>query len=234
MDTEPIETCTYKGHTITLRFDPDPLNPREENDNLGRMVCWHRHYDLGDTHPFDSPEQFDECLALVQSGRDDIHLDAIDCPESFLEEQCNEPTPVDPVEEFVNQLDPGGATKVVILPLYLYEHSGITLRAGAFGERWNSGRIGYIYVDRATILKEYGGRRLTPALERQARQRLEAEVQTYATYLEDNIVGYEIAKKGKLLHSCWGFDDHEYALREARSAVDCLISQCLRAKQRAA
>lgn len=37
--------------------DDNPDNPREW-DNLGQMICWHRKYDLGDSHDFKDPEDF--------------------------------------------------------------------------------------------------------------------------------------------------------------------------------
>jgi len=233
MDMDPIETNRYKGHTITLHRDPDPSNPREE-DTFGHMACWHRRYTLGDTHPFHSPEQFDECLAIVENSGDDVQLNGITSPDSFLEEAQGTPTPKPSLEHFVDQLDPDGATKVVSLSLYLYDHSGITMRTRPFDCSWDSGQVGYIYVDRAAILREYGGIRLTPALEQQAIQRLKSEVQAYSTYIEGDIVGYQITKGGEVLDSCWGFDDHTYALQEARSAVDYLISSRPRTPHRTA
>lgn len=44
---ETYETEQYKGYTIKIVQDPDPMSPREW-DNLGTMVCFHNHYDLGD------------------------------------------------------------------------------------------------------------------------------------------------------------------------------------------
>lgn len=37
--------------------DECPEDPREWS-NLGHMVCWHRHYRLGDKHSFASPSDF--------------------------------------------------------------------------------------------------------------------------------------------------------------------------------
>ena len=38
---EPIDTVEYRGHTIKVYPDDNPGNPRD-NDNLGKMVSWHR------------------------------------------------------------------------------------------------------------------------------------------------------------------------------------------------
>jgi hypothetical protein len=36
-------------------------NPRED-DNLGHMYCWHRRYNIGDEHPFKTPQEFADSL----------------------------------------------------------------------------------------------------------------------------------------------------------------------------
>jgi len=42
----------YKGYTIRIVEDPSPHNPREDCDNFGTMICFHRRYSLGDKHNF--------------------------------------------------------------------------------------------------------------------------------------------------------------------------------------
>jgi len=51
-----------KQHNYRLKIvqDTDAESPRTGNDNLGTMVCWHRKYNLGDKHLFQSPEDFKE------------------------------------------------------------------------------------------------------------------------------------------------------------------------------
>ncbi len=48
---------------------------------------------------------------------------------------------------------------VAILPLYLYDHSGISISTGSFVGRahhaeWDSGQVGYIYLDKKTAMEE--------------------------------------------------------------------------------
>lgn len=47
---------------LKIMPDPDPMNPREW-DNETIMVCWHRHYTLGDKHQFSSPKELRQFLA---------------------------------------------------------------------------------------------------------------------------------------------------------------------------
>jgi hypothetical protein len=44
--------------------------------------------------------------------------------------------------------------EVVILPLYLYDHSGITISTSSFDCRWDSGCVGFICVSKDKIREE--------------------------------------------------------------------------------
>lgn len=45
-------------YLLQVMYDDDPLNPRIDYDNFGKMVCWHSRYNLGDEHDFDDPNDF--------------------------------------------------------------------------------------------------------------------------------------------------------------------------------
>ena len=51
------------GYTLKIIPDENPLNPRTDCDHLGIMLCWHRRYSLGDSHPYDTPQDFAESAA---------------------------------------------------------------------------------------------------------------------------------------------------------------------------
>ncbi len=44
----------------------------------------------------------------------------------------------------------------VILPLYLYDHSGITMNTSGFHCNWDSGQVGWIYASKKTFIDETG------------------------------------------------------------------------------
>ena len=58
----PMET-KLNGYTLKIIPDENPLNPRTDCDHLGIMLCWHRRYSLGDSHPYDTPQDFTESAA---------------------------------------------------------------------------------------------------------------------------------------------------------------------------
>src|SRR5690606_25538730 len=86
----------------------DAENPREW-DNLGTMVCSHSRYNLGDE---DGQEK---AKALVRSHFSDHILDEYDLHN--------------PAEVLLLLLR---SNLVIFLPLYLYDHSGITMRTTPF------------------------------------------------------------------------------------------------------
>ena len=108
---------------------------------------------------------------------------------------------------------------VVILPLYLYDHSGITMSTGAFSCGWDSGQVGFIYALRSDILKCYSRKRLSRQLLARAEKVLEGEVEIYDQWLTGEVYGYQI-EGPKCEESCWGFYDREYMVQEARGQIE--------------
>lgn len=131
-------------------------------------------------------------------------------------------------EEFTDWIkSPEGKREVVaVQPLYLYDHSGISLSTGSFIGRaqhaeWDSGQVGYIYTTKAK-LKEMGNKRS------EVGKILTAEVETYNQYVQGDIYGYQIVKVGEEeeeADSCWGFYGSDECLKEAKSIVDGLVKK---------
>jgi hypothetical protein len=141
-------------------------------------------------------------------------------------------------EQFSGPEDVGGARSMqdvarylfrergalVALPLYLYDHSGITIRAGEpiyrnsrkdeaarssgrfalDGAGWDTSMVGYIFTT-AEKIAEIG----TP--KDRIIEALRAEVDEYDDFLTGNVYGYVVEDRdGNHLDSCWGFfPDHE-------------------------
>lgn len=65
--------ATQKPYTLVILPDDDPINPREDRDNFGRMICFHSRYTLGDEHQYkDSDELFRELVQKSVSEKDII------------------------------------------------------------------------------------------------------------------------------------------------------------------
>ena len=112
----------------------------------------------------------------------------------------------------------------ISLPLYLYDHSGLTISTVPFSCRWDSGTIGYIIVSKEDIKKEYGWKVLTKKRIKQIETYLKNEVDTYNNYLIGNVYGYNVIdSNGESIDSCWGFNgdfEDSCIISEAKSFID--------------
>lgn len=123
----------------------------------------------------------------------------------------------DELKEFIASL------KGVYLPLYLYDHSGITMSTKPFNDRFDSGQVGYIFATDERIKREYGD---DPKAYDKATEILQGEVETYDRYLTGEIFWFgTYAPNGNETDSCGGFYSQKEALIEARSEIDALIIQ---------
>lgn len=101
----------------------------------------------------------------------------------------------------------------VILPLYVYDHSGLSMYTdGDKGyrqhEAWDSGQVGFIYATEKDIEQNF----LTVAdgIEERAEEVLKSEIETYSQYIEGDVWGVEVFnKRGKLIDSLWGLFGQE-------------------------
>jgi hypothetical protein len=169
------------------------------------MVCSHRRYALGDVQVKSGDNGFMEHL-------DKEHAIIADRAYSFLTE---------PDETLIRNWI---QKQLILLPLYLYDHSGITMNTTGFRCGWDSGQVGWIYVTRERVRKVYGVARISQQLEDAVQDRLRAEVAVYNDYLTGNVYGFEIPAIDTPDNSCWGFygDDHETSglLEAAREVID--------------
>ena len=217
---------------LTIKIYPDECShdPRGD-DNMGTMVCWHRRYRLGDKMPKESPSEYFSGICGA-----DLH----------------------PEHEWRTDGEPKLEKCCLVLPLYLYDHSGLTMNTTGFSCPWDSGQVGYIYVTFEDIRKEYGVKRVTDKVKDQtgkmvraidmARRVLEAEVKIYDYYLKGEVYCYVVEdENGENLDSCGGYlgdkpypgDSREekdrsswnYMLSEARSRAEWHLKE--RAKKKA-
>lgn len=96
---------------------------------------------------------------------------------------------------------------LMVIPLYMYDHSGITINTTGFSCRWDSGQIGFIYISKEKVRKEYNCKRISEKLKEKVRGYLLNEVKIYDEYVTGNVYWYEVLDKesGDMLDSCGGF-----------------------------
>jgi hypothetical protein len=107
-------------------------------------------------------------------------------------------------------------------PLYLYDHSGITISTGPFSCPWDSGQVGYIYIERETFLKEFGFKKMTKKAKERLDSLLTGEVEEYDNYLTGEVYGFMVEdEEENIVDSCWGFiGDQEYCLKEGIDSAE--------------
>jgi len=99
----------------------------------------------------------------------------------------------------------------VVLPLYLYDHNGLTLSTRLFSCPWDSSQIGCAFVAKKIIKATFGWDRLTKGRIKRIENTIESEVETYNQYLNGEVYGYILENAdGKHIDSCWGLFDEEY------------------------
>ncbi len=109
----------------------------------------------------------------------------------------------------------------LILPLYLLDHSGISMRVTDFHDRWDSGGVGFIVVSKEKVRKEYSVKRISKKTLETVKKVLIGEVETYSQYLEGAVYGYQILDdKDNVIESLWGIYGYEEAEKEAKLLTD--------------
>ena len=131
------------------------------------------------------------------------------------------------------EADLGG---LVILPLYLYDHGGISMKVGDFRGTphagWDSGQVGFIYCTDGDMVAN-GITDLD-----QAEALLRGEVEAYNRYLTGQVYTYRIERQvscdschhtsADYVDSCSGWDSVDDAMKEAMQVVDYQSAKVVR------
>ena len=173
-----------KEYALMIDLDEDPINPRSDC-SVTRMYCWHKKYILGDKHDYVNT---DEMLA------------------GLLKEQLY-PGDVDELNnsEMFKLLEP----YAVIEPMWLYDHSGISMAYGStpkypYNDRWDAGQVGWIVVLREDLIHEGVVSKEDENWKTVAKEYIETELKLYNDYLFGNVYSFCLFKKE---NGVWVEDD---------------------------
>lgn len=100
----------------------------------------------------------------------------------------------------------------VVVPVYMYIHSGVALSLQDFNDPWDSG-IGFMaYISKAKLREEYNTKRVTKSVLDRAMSALKAEVEIFGAYLNGDVYGCIVYdENGEYKESCFGFYEMKYA-----------------------
>lgn len=163
---KPVKEFKVGNKTLQLFNDESPSDPRGD-DNLGKMICFHTRYSLGDNHDYKHGDY---------NGWDELKAAIIKKEKA-----------------------------AIILPLFLYDHSGITMKTTPFSCPWDSGKVGFIIISKEKIREEYSVKRINKALIEKVTRYLIGEVEAYDQFLTGDIYGFKLIEDGEETDSCWGF-----------------------------
>jgi len=193
---EAYRTETVGELIVSVYQDEDSVSPREW-DNLSSILAWHRRSWIGDGK------------RLRDGG---LNLDGPEDAREMFEGRD--------VADVLGEL--AGSPIVAYLPLYLYEHGGMTISTEPFGDPWDSGQVGFVFVTEASLEKMGGN----PA---DAERVMVAEIADYDAYLRGDVWVYIVERATTCDHgdehrdtvdSYGGFiGDADYALREGIAAA---------------
>ncbi|TWH59291.1 hypothetical protein DesLBE_3666 [Desulfitobacterium sp. LBE] len=190
-------------YVLFLVNDASPQNPRTEQDNFGKMICFHRRYNIGDEHNYDEPDEFlmellEEKIGDTNAAEDKFTELTLEVDDSLYKSHYGQYRKA--IHE--NVLD-YLSSSYVIEPIFMYDHSGITVNTNGFSCPWDSGQVGWIFASHDTIKKEFG--QINDETIEKARALLKSEVKEYDYYLTDQCYGFRLYKSNEEIASCWGF-----------------------------
>lgn len=172
---------------IKLWQDSDSESPRSEDcANLSTMLSTHTRYNLGD----------EGALSKIQTEiRESSNYS--DKLENDYDFSC-----IVTLVELADKLGLIAAQK----PLYIYDHSGITIATTPFSCRWDSGQYGIAYITKEEARKEYGIKRITKSVVEKLEEIIDGEVEDFDVYVRGDIYGFSIFDDDdEVTDSCGGF-----------------------------
>lgn len=209
------ETATIGNlYQVIVHHGSAAESPRDW-DNVSTMVCEHRRYNLGDD------DGAATARAAVRNSRD--------YRSTWEETESGEFRHGGQLQDCLDLSEPNDlwyavnmCSDIVAMPLFLYDHSGITISTGRFSCPWDSGQVGFAFVTLDTIKRETKWRTMCKPAVEWARRCIDGETDVYDDYLRGNVYWFETQRATEWdsdgdptewedLDSCGGYygSDHE-------------------------
>lgn len=97
----------------------------------------------------------------------------------------------------------------IVLPLSVYDHSGVSIYIGGKCDPWDSSRIGWYIVSKDKIRKEYGVKHIMPKLRERVLEILKSEVETFNHYINGEVYKFTLKHNDEEVDSCGGFYEND-------------------------
>lgn len=164
------KTSADGSKRVSVYYATDTDNPRDWC-TYSHMVCEHSRYQLGD-------DEFQGCISTLQDLCDKYDIDwERDGDEMNFSEMFKA------VSEYV-----------VIRPISIYDHSGVTIFYETPCCRWDSGCVGYGYMERSdveqyqTIAEDEDWREIAISI-------MDREMEVYDKFFRGEVYGYVLEER---------------------------------------
>lgn len=91
------------------------------------------------------------------------------------------------------------------VPVYLYDHSGRTVKTTPFNCPWDSGLAGFLFVTKQEIRDWRGCQRVGKIVVKREVEILESQVKLLDNILTGQVFGFQVEENGEEVDSCYGF-----------------------------
>ena len=178
--TEHSRYKTPQGDIVKVYYDPDPEQPLETMDDT-KFFAIHRRYEL-----IIGGYNFISMSELLKSMIETY------VPESYRKRLFNKsenPDFVDDIISFINKY-------AYVLPVYLYDHSGLCLSTSPFSCPWDSGQVGFVAIRKKDWSIKDGN----------WVDYLNSIIKVQDYYINGNVFGFiKETEDGEWIDYCWGY-----------------------------
>jgi hypothetical protein len=227
--SDPIEEFEVGELTVKIYQDDCHDDSPRDWDNAGTMVCWHGRYNLGDEQPREDASDYlmgllpdevaDGLNELFEKDWEDYYN------HEFVTEDSRKKANREVQQKHQDLRDTELEKVVFLLPLYLMDHSGISISTSSAMFRacdsagWDWGQVGFIYMTKEKARSEWTGTEQEIAEKAEACMR--QEVETYNQYLTGDVYYYLIEDEEGTMHdSCGGMYGFDYTVKEAKEIAE--------------
>lgn len=205
---------------VRIEYDELAISPRDPKyyDPFSVFGDWHRRARYGDckiegikdvlvaVSPAGEPEKIDEWYDnALQKLLDEHNLSWVDFWEGKLTQlQKSSVTALKLRKQ--NRIAALLDKHCVCLPVHMLDHSGVKLQTKPFNIDFDSGQVGYIWIDRAGIEAQWGWKVLTKIRREAIKKALESEIEVYSQYINGDVY-YAVCEDedGEEVDTCGGF-----------------------------
>ncbi len=99
---------------------------------------------------------------------------------------------------------------LMVRSLYMLDHSGVAFSIDDFGDPWDSGQVGYIYVTYPRAMQMFGMTRAELDNHRSnvsvdIVRNMKSELEAYQQYCNGDVYAYVVTKDDRMIDSCAGY-----------------------------